>query len=87
MAEEAHEEGFEDIAIMFEGIAKVEKEHEKRYKTLLKNIEESTVFKKATEEVWKCRNCGYIYKGAEAPEVCPVCAHPKAYFELLSKNY
>ena len=87
MAEEAHEEGFEDIAIMFEGIAKVEKEHEKRYKTLLKNIEESTVFKKVTEEVWKCRNCGYIHKGTEAPEECPVCAHPKAYFELLSKNY
>ena len=87
MAEEAHEEGFEEIAVMFEGIAKIEKEHEERYRTLLKNVEEGTVFKKATEKAWKCRNCGHIYIGIEAPEECPVCAHPKAHFELQAKNY
>ena len=87
MAEEAHEEGFEDIAVMFEGIAKVEKEHEERYRTLLKNVEEGAVFKKATKEAWKCRNCGHIYIGIEAPEICPVCEHSKAHFELQAKNY
>jgi len=87
MAEEAHEEGFEEIAVMFEGIAKIEKEHEERYRTLLKNVEEGAVFKKATEEAWKCRNCGHIYKGTEAPEVCPVCEHPRAHFELQTTNY
>ena len=87
MAKEAREEGFEEIAEMFEGIAKVEKEHEQRYRKLLKNIEEDTVFKKEGKVYWKCRNCGYIHEGTEAPEKCPVCAHPKAYFEILSKNY
>ncbi len=87
MAKEAREEGFKDIAVMFESIAKVEKEHEERYKKLLKNLEEGAVFKKEGKVYWKCRNCGYIYEGNEAPEKCPVCAHPRAYFELMSKNY
>lgn len=81
MAKEAREEGFEGIAQLFEGIAQIEKEHEERYKTLLKNIEEGQVFKKDGKVYWKCRNCGYIHEANEAPAVCPVCAHPQAYFE------
>lgn len=87
MAKEAREEGFEDIAAMFEGIAKIEKEHEERYKKLLANLETGTAFKKDETVEWKCRNCGHIHIGTQAPEVCPVCAHPKAFFELLCKNY
>lgn len=87
MAAEAREEGFTDIAKLFEGVAKIEKEHEERYKQLLQNIEDGTVFKKDGKVYWKCRNCGYIHEGFEAPEVCPVCAHPKAYFEIVSQNY
>jgi rubrerythrin len=87
MAKQAREEGFEEIAVMFEGIARIEKEHEERYQKLLKNLEEGTVFKKDGKVYWKCRNCGHIHEGTEAPEKCPVCAHPRAYFELLSKNY
>ena len=87
MAKEAREEGFEEIAEMFENIALVEKEHEERYRKLLKNLEEGAVFKKEGKVYWKCRNCGYIHKGNEAPEKCLVCAHPRAYFEILSKNY
>ncbi len=87
MAKEAREEGFHEIANMFEGIANVEEEHEKRYKTLLKNIAESEVFKKDTEISWKCRNCGHLHRGNEAPDVCPVCQHPQAYFEVLAENY
>jgi len=87
MAKEARDEGFEEIAVMFEGIARIEKEHEERYKELLKNLEEGTVFKKEGRVYWKCRNCGHIHEGTEAPEICPVCAHPKAYFEILGKNY
>lgn len=87
MAKEAREEGFEDIAKMFEGIAEIEKHHEERYKALLKNIEEGTVFKKEGKVYWKCRNCGYIHEAEVAPEVCPVCKHPRSYFELESKNY
>jgi rubrerythrin len=87
MAKEAREEGFEEIAAMFENIALVEKEHEERYRELLKNLEKNTVFKKEGKVYWKCRNCGYIHEGTEAPEKCPVCEHPRAYFELLSRNY
>lgn len=87
MAKEAREEGFENIAQLFEGVAKIEKEHEQRYLQLLKNIEENKVFNKETKILWKCRNCGHIHEGPNAPEVCQVCAHPKAYFEMLSKNY
>lgn len=86
-AEVAREEGFTEIAIMFEGVAKVEKEHEERYKKLLENIEKGIVFKKDGVVLWKCRNCGYIHAAASAPEACPVCKHPKAYFELKAENY
>ena len=87
MAKEAKEEGFDEIAEMFDSIGKVEKKHEARYKKLLKNIEGKKVFKKDNKEQWKCRNCGYIHEGTGAPEECPVCKHPRAYFELLNKNY
>lgn len=87
MAAEAREEGFEGIARLFEGVAAIEKEHEERYKQLLMNLEEGKVFKKDGKVYWKCRNCGYIHEGLEAPEGCPVCAHPKAYFEVQSDNY
>ena len=83
----AREEGFIEIAEVFEEIAKVEKEHEKRYKKLLKNIEERKVFKRETSVKWKCRNCGYIYEGTEPPKVCPACSHPQSYYELLCENY
>lgn len=87
MAAEAREEGFEDIARLFEGVARIEKEHEERYKQLLENLEQGKVFKKDGKVYWKCRNCGHIHEGIEAPEVCPVCAHPTAYFEVQEKNY
>jgi len=87
MANEAREEGFEDIAKMFEGIAEVEKRHEERYKKLLKNVKEDQVFKRKDKIFWKCRNCGNIYEGIEAPEVCPVCKHPRAYYEVKVENY
>jgi rubrerythrin len=87
MAKEAREEGFEDIAQLFEGVTKIEKGHEQRYLQLLKNIQENKVFNKDTNVLWKCRNCGHIHEGPNAPETCPVCAHAKAYFEILSKNY
>jgi len=83
----AREEGFEDIAKVFEAIAVAEEFHEKRYKKLAENIEKGMVFKKDEEVVWRCQNCGYIHKGKEAPEVCPACAHPKAHFELVCENY
>ncbi|MGE5575574.1 MAG: rubrerythrin [Syntrophothermus sp.] len=83
----AREEGFEEIARIFESIAKAEKQHERRYLGLLANVEAGTVFKKAKSVVWRCRNCGYIHEGTEAPEVCPACAHPQAYFELLTENW
>ena len=86
-AREAREEGFEEIALLFDGVAKIEKEHEERYLALLKNIEDGVVFKKDNVTVWKCRNCGHIHVGETAPQVCPVCAHPQAYFELQAKNY
>ena len=81
-AKVAREEGFTEIAALFDGVAKIEKEHEERYLALLKNIEDGVVFKKDNVRVWKCRNCGHIHVGESAPEVCPVCAHPQAYFEL-----
>ena len=87
MAKDAREEGFDHIATLFEGVAKIEKEHEERYLALLKNIEENKVFEKDTEVVWQCANCGHIHTGKEAPKGCPVCAHPQAYFQLLAKNY
>ena len=86
-AEVAREEGFDRIPSLFEMVGKIEKEHEERYNTLLKNLEEGIVFERSEEVVWVCRNCGHIHFGEEAPEVCPVCAHPKAYFELRVQNY
>jgi len=87
MEKEAREEGFNEIADMFAGVAAVEKEHEKRYKKLLSNIEKGIVFKKDKVIMWKCRNCGHIHVAAEAPDVCPVCSHPQAYFEVRAQNY
>lgn len=86
-AKTAKEEGFDDIAYKFEQVGKIEKEHEERYRKLLKNIEDKVVFSKDEDCIWICRNCGHIVVGKYAPEVCPVCAHPKAYFELKSDNY
>jgi len=83
----ARKEGFEEIAKVFEEIAKVEKEHEKRYRALLANIENDRVFKRPQPVKWRCRNCGYVYEGTEAPEQCPACAHPRAYYELMAENY
>jgi len=84
---EAREEGFEEIANHFKKVAEVEAEHEKRYLALLKNVENGTVFKKDEVVKWRCRNCGYVHVGKEAPAVCPACAHPQKYFELLAENY
>lgn len=86
-AEEAKEEGFDVIAALFTMVGAIEKEHEERYRTLLKNVEEGMVFKKEEEIEWKCSNCGYIVKGAESPKICPVCKHPEAYFEERATNY
>ena len=86
-AKEAREEGFEQIAVLFEKVGDIEKEHEERYRALCKNIEEGKVFNREGKVAWICRNCGHIHFGEEAPEVCPVCAHPKAYFELRAQNY
>ena len=86
-ADTAREEGFKDVAATFDNIAKVEAQHEKRYRKLAKNIEDGKVFKKDEPVKWKCRNCGYVHEGAEAVEECPACKHPKAYFELLCENY
>ena len=86
-AKEAEEEGFKEIAATFRGIAAIEKEHEERYRKLLANLEEGTVFKKGSISIWKCRNCGHIVVGTSAPEICPVCRHPKAHFELKAENY
>ena len=86
-AREAREEGFDHIADLFEGVAKIEKEHEERYLKLLENVENKAVFEKAGIVVWKCGNCGHIHVGEAAPDVCPVCAHPQAYFEMRAENY
>jgi rubrerythrin len=86
-AKVAREEGFDAIAAVFEAIAVAEKQHEKRYLDLLANVKNGTVFKKDTAVVWRCRNCGYLHTGPQAPEACPACAHPKAHFEILGENY
>jgi rubrerythrin len=87
MAREAREEGFEEIAQLFEGVAAIEKVHEEKYKKLLENIEQGIVFSRDGDTIWQCRNCGHIYIGKQAPEICPVCNHPQAYFELKKDNY
>ena len=86
-AKVANEEGFPEIAAVFEAIAVAEKQHEKRYLGLLSNVEKGTVFKKEKPVVWRCLNCGYIHEGAEAPDECPACAHPIDHFELLAENW
>lgn len=83
----AKEEGFDEISAVFKEIGEVEEQHEKRYRALLKNVKEGKVFKKEVVVKWHCRNCGYVHEGKEAPDVCPACAHPKAYYELLAENY
>jgi len=83
----AKEEGFEDVAESFEEIAEVEEQHERRYRKLLENVKNGTVFKRDKEVKWKCRNCGYIHTGKEAPETCPACKHAQSYYELLAENY
>ncbi len=87
MAKVARAEGFEEIARTFDGLAAVENAHEERYLRLLKALQDGAVFKKPTSVVWKCRNCGHLHTGPDAPAVCPVCKHPKAYFELKAVNY
>ena len=86
-AKTAKEEGFTHIAYLFEEVAKIEKEHEERYLKLLENVKEGKVFEAGEVKIWKCRNCGHIVVGTKAPEVCPVCSHPKAYFEIKAENY
>ena len=86
-AKEAREEGFEQIAALFEGVAAIEKEHEERYRKLLENVEKELVFSKDGDVIWQCTNCGHICVGKKAPEVCPVCAHPQAYFQVKPENY
>lgn len=86
-AKEAREEGFDDIALLFENVAKIEKDHEERYKKLLENIKNGEVFKKAQPVVWECANCGYSYIGEEAFDLCPVCAHPQSFFMVKAENY
>ncbi len=86
-AKTAEEEGFNDLAAKFRAVAAIEKHHEERYRALLSNVEAQEVFKKSEVKVWECRNCGHIVVGTAAPEICPVCAHPQAYFELREKNY
>jgi len=86
-AKVAREEGFKDVALAFERISIAEKQHEKRYRDLAKNIEEGRVFKRNGTVTWRCRNCGYLHEGPEAPKVCPACLHPQSYFELLGENW
>ncbi len=86
-AQEAKEEGFDDIAALFEGVAAIEKEHEERYRKLLENIKGDLVFSKDGDVVWQCANCGHICVGKKAPEVCPVCNHPQSYFQVKAENY
>ena len=87
MAREAREEGFDEIAEKFEGVAKIEQEHEARYRKLLDNINKERVFSKDGDVIWQCANCGHIVVGKKAPEVCPVCDHPQAYFQVKAENY
>ena len=86
-AKEADEEGFHELAEQFRGVAMIEKAHEERFRALLNNIEMQTVFEKAGETMWECRNCGHLVMGKKAPEICPVCAHPQSYFEVRAENY
>ena len=86
-AETAREEGFTRLAFLFEEVGKIEKEHEQRYLTLLQNVKDDRVFKKDGTKIWVCRNCGHVYEGDKALEVCPVCAHPKSYMEVQADNY
>ena len=86
-AEVAEQEGFKDLAMKFRRVAEIEKRHEERYLKLLANVEKGEVFVKTGPNRWECRNCGHVYIGEKAPEVCPVCAHPKAYFEIEAQNY
>ena len=86
-AEDAKEEGFTKIAALFEMVAKIEAEHEARYRKLLANIEDGIVFSRDNDMVWQCSNCGHIIVGKKAPELCPVCAHPKSYFQIKAENY
>lgn len=86
-AKTAREEGFDHIADLFEGVAKIEKEHEGRYLKLVQNLEEGIVFSRDGDTIWQCANCGHIVVGKKAPEVCPVCAHPQAYFQIKAENY
>ena len=86
-AKEAEEEGFSELAVKFRSVAQIEKAHEERYLKLLNNIEMQTVFEKAEETMWECRNCGHLVVGKKAPLVCPVCAHPQSYFEVRNENY
>ena len=87
MAKEAREEGFDEIARVLEGIGAIEKTHQERYKALLENTQNGLVFQKKQTVEWRCRNCGFTFKGTKAPEKCPICQHPKAYFELVPENY
>ena len=87
MAKEAREEGFNEIADLFEGVAKIEKAHMERYKKLLSNIEQGVVFSKDGDCVWQCSNCGHLHFGKQAPETCPVCNHPQSYFQIKAENY
>ena len=86
-AKTAKEEGFEKIAYLFEMVGKIEKEHEERYRKLLKNIKDGLVFSRERDTIWQCANCGHIVIGKKAPEVCPVCSHPKSYFQIRAENY
>ena len=86
-AETADKEGFPELAAKFRMVAEIEKHHEERYRALLKNVQTAQVFEKSEVKVWECRNCGHIVVGTKAPEICPVCAHPKAYFEVNAENY
>lgn len=86
-AKEAKEEGFDKIAYLFEAVGKIEREHEERYRKLIENLENETIFEKDGEVYWICQNCGHIHKGKTAPKICPVCAHPESYFEVRAENY
>ena len=86
-AKDAREEGFEELAMLFEGVAKIEKEHEERYRKLIQNIEDGGVFSKDGDCVWQCLNCGHVVIGKKAPELCPVCKHPQSYFQVKPENY
>ena len=86
-AETARKEGFNELAFKFEGVARVEKQHQKRYEALLKNVKENKVFSKAKKVLWECRNCGYQVEGENAPAVCPVCGHPMSYFQIVAEEY